>query len=529
MFGKKHKPPPKEAGPPPIPPMTDEDFLEYRKSTNDINRLLSQIEHRLGSYTKGITPERKNKLYTEITEQKNTIDENLQAIRDASYSERVANEATRKVYKKQLPELNKNYKDATAKYDKLKTRIDDIIMQYQLENGDLITDKATGRLFIVPGSTPSFAKVGGGKHIQKGGRIAYEIPSDSDLYRGFEVEVFHPSNEFKEQHHDFFTKVIDGIESGEIKKIDEPSIEPVSSSQPQAYLSAKTPAIIRNMLSGITQNPDNLIKKYDELVQMCMPDTAVALVISLLESKKQTVSQNPATDKQIRKRLGWENNENKLLYDVNLVRRTATPTANGLFSKFCFHNGEFSVFMSRHCQKDYICMLNWVIIIAFRLIRDYPGKYSNEQIVKLIENIHNTLVGEIFRRSGDLVNRTFLSDDIDPDAHYITKVKEWMMSKIFVDFALRDIVPGIKEELQKLPEHQIGMPEVTKTDVKSQKITSNRKNGKTTQKGFRRIGGGVKENNVTRKHQHDRVEETTKHTRKHKIYTLCLNKTRRNK
>ena len=174
-------------------------------------------------------------------------------------------------------------------------------------------------------------------------------------------------------------------------------------------------------------------------------------------------------------------------------------------------------------------MLNWVIIIAFRLVRDYPGKYSNEQIVKLIENIHNTLVGEIFRRSGDLVNRTFMSDDIDPDAHYITKVKEWMMSKIFDDFALRDIVPGIKEELQKLPEHQIGMTEVTKTDVKSQKITSNRKISKTTQKGFRRIGGGVKENNVTRKHQHDRVEETTKHTRKHKIYTLCLNKTRRNK
>jgi hypothetical protein len=173
-------------------------------------------------------------------------------------------------------------------------------------------------------------------------------------------------------------------------------------------------------------------------------------------------------------------------------------------------------------------MLDWVIIIAFRLVRDYPGKYSNEQIVKLIENIHETLVGEIFHGSGDLANRTFLSDDIDPDAHYITKVKEWMMSKIFDDFALPDIVPGIKEELQKLPEHQIGMTEVTNTDVKPQ-TTSNPKIGKTTQKGFRGIGGGVKENNVTRKHKHDRVEETTKHTRKHKIYTLCLNKTRRNK
>jgi len=184
--------------------------------------------------------------------------------------------------------------------------------------------------------------------------------------------------------------------------------------------------------------------------------------------------------------------------------------------------------MSRHCQSDYICMLNWVIIIAFRLVRDEPGKYSNEKIVKLIENIHKTLVGEIFHGSGDLANRTFLSDDIDP-LWYSKKVKELMMNKIFDDFALRDIVSGIKEELQKLPEPQIGMmTEVTNTDVKSQKITPNSKIRKTTVdlgRSKRDKRGG----NITRKHHHDRVEETTKHTRKHKIYTLFLNKTRRNK
>ena len=50
-----------------------------------------------------------------------------------------------------------------------------------------------------------------------------------------------------------------------------------------------------------------------------------------------------------------------------------------------------------------------------------------------------------------------------------------------------------------------------------------------TQKGY---GGGIgKEKKVTRKHrdEHERVEETTKHTRKHKLYMLSLNKTRRNK
>ena len=50
-----------------------------------------------------------------------------------------------------------------------------------------------------------------------------------------------------------------------------------------------------------------------------------------------------------------------------------------------------------------------------------------------------------------------------------------------------------------------------------------------TQKGY---GGGIgKEKKVTRKHrdEHERVEETTKHTRKHNLYMLSLNKTRRNK
>jgi len=538
VLGKKHSPPPKEAGPDPLPLMTPDDIRAYELSLRELTNLLNQIERRLTSYTKGgITPTIKNDLYTEIANRKKEIDENLQAITDASYSERAADKNIRERYKTQLVNLNADYNNITTRYDNLKRRLDGVIMRDQLEKGDFATDELTGKLYLVPASasttpsttpssTSSSAKVGGGKHIQKGGRIAYEIPFDSDLYRGFEVELFHPRGEFKEQHPDFFRKVIDGIESGEIKEIDDPSIEPVSSSQPPAYVSAKNPVIIRNMLSGITQNPNNLIKKYDEIVQMCSPDTAVSLVKSLLESKKQEVPKNPGIDKQIRKRLGWENNENKLLYDVNLVRRTATPTANGLFSKFCFHTGKFSVFMSRHCQKDYICMLNWVIIIAFRLVRDEPGKYSNERTIELIENIHKTLVGEIFHGSGDLANRMFLSSDTDP-ALYSMKVKEWMVNEIFDDVSLRELVIGIKKEIQKLPEPDISIIEPKNPEVIPQKPDP--RIHKTTQKGYR--GGIGKENKVTRKHRHERerVEETTKHTRKHKIYTLCLNKTRRNK
>jgi hypothetical protein len=170
-------------------------------------------------------------------------------------------------------------------------------------------------------------------------------------------------------------------------------------------------------------------------------------------------------------------------------------------------------------------MLNWVIIIAFRLVRDEPSKYSNEGIIKLIKNIHEIL----FHGSGDLVNKMFLSSDIDP-AFYNKKVKELIMSKIFDDVSLHELVLGIKEEIQKLPVPENGIMEPTNPqEVTPKKTYPNIRN--TTQKDFRKIGGNGKENNVTQKHRHERnrVEETTKHTRKNKIYTLCLNKTRKNK
>ena len=313
-----------------------------------------------------------------------------------------------------------------------------------------------------------------------------------------------------------YKEIAEGIESGEINQIDRNSNNVVSSdeSMPEAYRTAKEPAVIRNMLSGITQTPDKLIKEYDQIVEMCQAETALALIKSQLKSKNIALSEEPqkakAEDRQILQALGWNNNENRLLYDTNLVRKTAIPTANGLFSKFCYHKGKFAVFMSRHCQKDYSCMLNWIIINAFRLVKNEPTKYSDKQIVELITNIHKTIFGDIFAGSGDFVGR-FVSNDKNT-TFYAESVKKLLSSDILNDTTLGPLVFGIKEEIQKLPEPAIDS-RVRRTTVK--------------------LGVGGMRNIVTRKHRDFRVEDTEKHTvkntRKHKIYTISLNKTRRTK
>jgi hypothetical protein len=87
------------------------------------------------------------------------------------------------------------------------------------------------------------------------------------------------------------------------------------------------------------------------------------------------------------------------------------------------------------------------------------------------------------------------------------------ISRMFVkDVTLGDIVVGIKEEIQKLPEPRV-VSRVRRTTEK--------------------LGVDGMRNIVTRKHRDFRVEDTEKHTvkntRKHKIVTISLNKTRRTK
>lgn len=200
---------------------------------------------------------------------------------------------------------------------------------------------------------------------------------------------------------------------------------------------------------------EKLIEKYDQMVELCRPKTAVALIKKQLLSKKIAFPQTPpsavaAIDKQILEALGWDKGENRILYNAKLELKTKTPTVSGLFSTFCFHERKFARFMFQRCQTDYICILNWTIILAFRLVKKEPEKYTDENIVELIQNLHKTLFGDIFAGSSYFVS-LFVSESKNT-TFYADKVKDMMSSQIFDDVTLQPLVLGIKREIQAISE-----------------------------------------------------------------------------
>jgi hypothetical protein len=268
--------------------------------------------------------------------------------------------------------------------------------------------------------------------------------------------------------------------------------------------------MLRGLAHTSASGTDKLIEQYNQLVDMCQPETALALIKSQLASKKIAMPQTPPNvvddmDKQILQALGWNNGKNTLLFNAKLEVKTATPTANGLFSKFCYHERIFSDFMFKQCQTDYSCMLNWIIIFAFRLVTHKPEKYKDENIVELIQNLHKTLFVDIFRGSGDFVSR-FVSGDKNM-TFYVESVNKVMSMQVFDDVTLGPLVLGIKEEIKN-------MSETRKIDSRVHTIKN--RIGKDT------VG-------MTRKRSQTPVGVRGGMTRKHKIYTISLNKTRRTK
>jgi hypothetical protein len=556
----RRRPPPHDNSPAPLPPITKNDKQYYQSYIKTIRKGIEDINIHLISYnTKKVTPESKSKQFSEIQDLKQDIEGSIRRIETNNYPRRNIDESSvwtnvqnlhnQLPYVEQiglyralwddlgedLTQANNDYAALLKEYDKLKPILIDFVRNHDIANGRFVLDHTKGELFFDLGGegkgtvayqSSGKAYVGGSHHggggnvstsIQNGGR--YHIPHDSKIYRMFATEVGHKPDELKERHPEIYEEVIKGIESGEIKpsEDDESPIKSSNNLKPEAYFTARDSNVVRNMLRGLAQTSvsamatttDELIKEYEQLVAMCRPETAVALIKAQLESKnidlpKEPLSKVKATDNRIRETLGWNNSENRLLYDTNLVRKTSVPTANGVFSKFCYHKGKFSVFMSRGCPGDYSCMLNWVIIFAFRLLTHEPDKYKDENIVELIQNLHKTLFGDIFR-GNDFVSR-FVSENKNT-TFYADSVKKLMSSDIFGDVTLQPLVIGIKREIQ-------AMSEITAIDS----IVRNTK----------KLRGGMKDV-VTRKHRHNRVEDTAKHTRKHKIVTISLNKTRRTK
>jgi hypothetical protein len=180
----------------------------------------------------------------------------------------------------------------------------------------------------------------------------------------------------------------------------------------------------------------------------------------------------------------------------------------GLFSLFCFDSGSFSQAFSSHCGENYVCMLNWVLILAFRLrIRD-SATYTDAAIEELIKNMHNALYG--FLETGSMADN-FTRLAADPK-FYTDMSKKIMIGEVMFDATLKPLRRGIKAQVKQIPETK--NPKTTTLDppVENNTLRNNntqRNNTRRNNNNQRMVTvGGLRANskNPTRKlRRHDHV------------------------
>jgi hypothetical protein len=292
--------------------------------------------------------------------------------------------------------------------------------------------------------------MGGSKTNQVGGRgEAYTLPPNSPFYitAVTELKPLTPENnpEFYDKLKEaILNKTIQPVSAATTTKYEPSHDTPLS----PAAQSAKNPNVIKNLIMNLNAKTEDaqtsIIKKYEDLVMMCDKITALELIKPLLKPKQ---GETIPSDTKLLTMLGWNGNDNELLYDINKRRKGGGGVfIQGLFSFFCFDNDKFSVGFSRHCGKNYMCMLNWVIIVAFRLKMRDPDIYTDALIIKLIENMHHAL----WLKDTNLDN--FTKKTGDNAGLYIVGAKTSMNNGIFNYGDLRVLVKGIKGEVQKIPE-----------------------------------------------------------------------------
>jgi hypothetical protein len=364
---------------------------------------------------------------------------------------------------------------------------------------------------------------GGSKIKQIGGKSEYELPiTKYELTPGSDLFVravtgLHPisSPEFRKENPDFDKQVTAGFIDGSIEPVPKTENEDASSQETSddlspAAQSADNPEIIKNLIMNLKVNPvikASIINKYEELVMMCQRKTALELIKPLLKPEKDEIV---PSDREILTTLGWNGSENELLYDKNV------SVNDGLFSFFCFDKGKIASAFSDHCGKNYACMLNWVLIAAFRLrIRD-PAKYTDAAIIKLIKNMHDSLYG--FLVSGSIADNFTRRTDGNAD-FYIEGAKKAMKDGIFYDVTLGGLVGAIKVEVGKIPE-----PKDTLSTYFPRKSPS-----QTTVKsgGIGGSGGGHKSIKLTRKRHHHKIHKIAHTIKVTKNPTTNTKKTRR--
>jgi C-terminal processing protease CtpA/Prc len=160
-----------------------------------------------------------------------------------------------------------------------------------------------------------------------------------------------------------------------------------------------------------------------------------------------------ASVRDIITKLGWNGSENKVWYNLDRVGHTGRSLL-GLFSKFSYDDSRdiFSEFLSATlCKTNYVCMLNWIFLIALRLHHNESNTFTAANIKDLLTTIYSSVCG--FVKTDKATYHQYFTNSTPYDGNkrlYVDKANEQVLTKIFSnDPTLRTIVTRIKGELQR--------------------------------------------------------------------------------
>jgi len=292
------------------------------------------------------------------------------------------------------------------------------------------------------------------------------------------------------------------IEAGRVIEVSPESSVIQELNEPKTDLSlaedaAKNLQIIANMIKQIDDENGSLLTEYTTLVKMCSQATALEVIKGWMKTKLN-VATPTVNDTTLLNMFGWNNGVNLLLYNEDKPSR-------GIFSKFCvdIKTQTVSRFFKQKCGlKNYICMLDWLILVALHL--QYLG--INKVVKTLIHNIHYVLFGFL----NDVATDFTVSDE----SYYSSRVKKLLDGSIFYNPSLLSVIPEItKFFIENSSENEslsALYPKIRRTTVK--------------------LGGTYrKRDNLTRNRKHqDKLRDFSHTIKVERKSSLNTKKTRRN-
>jgi hypothetical protein len=226
-----------------------------------------------------------------------------------------------------------------------------------------------------------------------------------------------------------------------------------------------------------------------------------------------------ASVEDILQKLGWIGGENKVWYNPDKDPRAGgNNLIGGLFSLFSYNNRELSTFLSAtSCATNYVCMLNWIFLIALRLTNSEPKMYTPVNIQELLNNIYASVYG--FVETEQVYQNYFTMSSNSIKVPYTQRINQNLPKNVFDDATLATMIRRIKGELQRnLDDSQPG-------SASSSRSTSPRVGGrlgdrihkKKTRRINRKIDGG---HHTIKKHSNRESERGEKWTRRrhHKLH-----------